>query len=144
MASIFNQIPIQLDAAYWYWDKTKSVVVETPNPYFELKLLYPRPLSDYDGNPKDGYNPDPKATRHSVLIVGYLKGQDNNDFWIIKNSHSDQIVPDDAPREDLLYLVRTPGSSGDIQLDESTKRNFFLNGINTYINTFLGAKFYQL
>ena len=64
---------------------------------------------------------------HAVAIVGYLEGSGNtqDDYWIIKNSHSDR-----HSQRNLFRLIQTPSTTPKKEDVDSTKRIFRLPSYN--------------
>lgn len=116
------------------------------NAHYDFKLLAPKPLPHFEttGN---GYIIGQKryafTTGHSVLIVGYLEGIDTNkDFWIVKNSHTQNQINNRL--EDEFFLIGTASTSGEINETSSTKRILFLNGKGTKYEVQIDVEFVRL
>jgi hypothetical protein len=131
-------IPVVIKSAWWYWDFNNSILVEQDastgaqfaNSY-QFLLLQPRPEADYEhdgsGNVITPHRVKDSSS-HVVVIVGYLHGDQGNDFWIIKNSHGDR---EPTSNKDTFLLVRMPSNSGAADQPNSTRRNFSIAGFYT-------------
>jgi len=97
--------------------------------YYRFRTTVPRKLANYQAD--DGYEINgnyydfTSGAHHSVMIVGYLLGGNGADYYIIKNSHKV------TQNFDSFFLIRTPGTSGGIEEDHSTKRVLFLSKPST-------------
>jgi hypothetical protein len=131
-------IPVVIKGAWWYWDFNNSVLVDQDTSTgaqiansYQFLLLQPRPEADYEhdgsGNVITPHQVEDSSS-HVVVIVGYLHGDQGNDFWIIKNSHGER---EPNSNKDTFLLVRMPSTSGAADQPNSTRRNFSIASFYT-------------
>ncbi|MDF1499961.1 MAG: hypothetical protein P1P76_05800 [Anaerolineales bacterium] len=132
-------IPVRLKIN-WDWNNDRRELVDgIGNQYYNLERLYPLAPEAY-------LNDDGKcckSTNHSVVIIGYLTGQDtNHDFWIIKNSHGSNVTG--ARQADKFVMIETQSTSGPVGTQDSTRAIMPLYGDNSNFHFYTDVNWSQL
>jgi len=132
---VYNGYPVLMSFSYFY---DRGFTVTMPSPHYDFQVYQPYPVSKYTYSNDKGYRVNDKYAGHAVVIIGFLEGEDNNDFWIIKNSHGNTVN-----NQDSFLLIRTASTSGNVEEDGSTKRTMFLGNTSCTGCYIAGYRYYS-